>query len=76
MVQKTEETLAQRIERFHAEATKENCWLIIHKGDGHIFLISGDDVHCRDEVVEFVDDNEGPIVLPYGQIARVEIGKD
>ncbi len=68
MIQKFTETLAQTIERSHAEATATNGWLVIHKNDGHIFLISDDTVRCHPDSVEFTDDNEGRIVLPYEQI--------
>ena len=75
MIQKFTETLAQRIERSYAEATAANGWLVIHKNDGHIFLISDDTVRCHPDSVEFTDDNEGRIVLPYEQISLVEVGK-
>jgi hypothetical protein len=75
MIQKFAETLVQKIERSHAEATAANGWLVIHKDDGHIFLISEDTVRCRPDSVEFTDDNEGRIVLPYEQISSVEVGK-
>jgi hypothetical protein len=75
MIQKFTETLAQTIERSHAEATAANGWLVIHKNDGHIFLISDDTVQCHPDSVEFTDDNEGRIVLPYEQIFLVEVGK-
>jgi hypothetical protein len=75
MIQKFTETLAQTIERSHAEATAANGWLVIYKNDGHIFLISDDIVRCHPDSVEFTDDNEVRIVLPYEQISLVEVGK-
>ena len=76
MIERTTETVRQRIERAQAEAAKANGWLVIHKDDGHIFLISGDTVRCHSDSVEFIDDNEGSVVLLYGQIAMVEVAKD
>ena len=76
MIPTPSETLAQTIARCHAEATAANGWLVIHRGDGHIYLISGDTVRCHRDSVEFTDDNEGCIVLPYEQISLVEVGKD
>jgi len=75
MIQKANETIAQTIARSYAEATAAHGWLVIHKDDGHIFLISDDTVRCHLDSVEFTDDNEGRIVLPYGEIALVEVGK-
>jgi hypothetical protein len=75
MIGKSTETIAQAIARSYAEATAANGWLVIHKDDGHIFLISDDTVRCHPDSVEFTDDNEGRIVLPYGRIASVEVGK-
>jgi hypothetical protein len=44
--------------------------------EDRVFILAGDIVTCHADVAEFTDDNGEHVVLPYAQIATVEIGHD
>jgi len=74
------ETIAQpgpfTLARVQAEATAANGWLMIMSTEGRVFILAGDIVTCHADAAEFTDDNGEHVVLPYAQIATVEIGHD
>jgi hypothetical protein len=74
------ETIAQpgplTLARVQAEATAANGWLMIMSTEGREFILAGDNVTCHADVAEFTDDNGEHVVLPYAQIATVEIAHD
>ena len=73
MAQKTSETLAQTIARVHGEARKANHWLAIEKVGGGAYLISGDDLTCHADSVEFTEEGGFHAVVPYAQIISIEV---
>ena len=73
MIQKTSETLAQTIARVHGDARKSNHWLAIEKVGGGTYLISGDDLSCHADSLEFTDEGGFHAVVPYAQIISIEV---
>jgi hypothetical protein len=72
IAQPSRETLA----RIQADATAANGWMVIESTEGRTFLLAGSMVICHAAAAEFVDDDGERVVLPYGQIASAEIGRD
>jgi hypothetical protein len=74
------ETIAQpgplTLARVQAEATAADGWLVIMTTEGRVFTLAGNIVTCHADAAEFTDDNGEHVVLPYAQIATVEIDHD
>ena len=68
------EGLREIIER--AKATNTDGWMVIRMRNGQTILTGGGTVKCYSDAVEFLDDDEERVVLPYDQIAAVKAGKD
>jgi len=62
--------------RVQAEAMAANGWLVIMTTEGSVFNLVGRIVMCHPDAAEFTDDDGEHVVLPYTQIATVEIGYD
>ena len=62
--------------RVQAEATAGNGWLVIMTTEGSVFTLVGRIVTCHPDAAEFTDDDGERVVLPYTQIATVEICYD
>jgi hypothetical protein len=71
---RTTEGLRETIER--AKATDTDGWMVIRMRNGQTTLAGGGTVKCCSDAVEFLDDDEERVVLPYDQIAAVKVGKD
>jgi len=71
---RTTQALMQRISNAQVKAAKANGWLVIESKAGRVFTIPGEAVKCNPAFVEFVDDDDWHIVLPYDQIASMEVG--
>jgi hypothetical protein len=74
------ETIAQpgplTLARVQAEATAANGWLVIMSTEGRVFILASDIVTCHADAAEFTDDDGEHVILPYTQIATVEIDHD
>ena len=74
MIERISQPAREQLSRVQAEATAANGWLVIECID--TFLLAGDVVKCHADAAEFTDDDGTYVVLPYPQIATVEIGHD
>jgi len=68
------EKIRQSIQSAHAKLAiiKASAWLRIESKSGRVYLVARD-LKCREAAVDFVDDDDWRIALPYDQIACVEI---
>ena len=66
----------QTVARIKDQVAAVNGWLAIHVVDGRVFVLDGDAVECRPDVVEFVDETGEKIALSYVDIAAIETGHD
>jgi hypothetical protein len=71
---RTTRALMQEINKAQVKAAKANGWLVIESKAGRIFTIPGEAIKCNTAFVEFIDDDDWHIVLPYDQIASMEVG--
>jgi hypothetical protein len=55
---------------------KRSRFLLRHLKEGRVFILAGDIVTCHADAAEFTDNDGEHVVLPYTQIATVEIGND
>jgi hypothetical protein len=73
MISRSLETLAETIGRVQAKAKASGGWLVLTSAGGRPFSIASDTVKFHADAVEFIDDDGDHIILPYQQIALVEI---